>query len=63
MPGVFQNKEFNKKYCDGGILFWGNNIPAEPIYDKGFKDIIVVCLDNEEYIDRSKYPNANILLK
>lgn len=62
IPIIFPNELFNgKKYCDGGIPLVGDNTPIRPVYDKGVENIIVVHLNRETVIDRSQYPDSNII--
>lgn len=62
IPIVFPNEVFNgKKYCDGGIPIIGDNTPIQPVYDTGVENIIVVHLNREMVIDKTKFPNANII--
>lgn len=46
------------KYIDGGIA---DNTPIQPVYGEGCDIIIVVLLSRESRIDRSLYPNTNII--
>lgn len=48
-------------YVDGGIPFVGDNTPIDVAYEKGFKRIYAVILNNEAY-DFSKYPNTQIVI-
>lgn len=62
IPVVFEKVDFHgKKYWDGGIPIVGDNVPIKPLYDNGIEDIVVVHLDRETVIDKSKYPNAKII--
>lgn len=59
LPIIFDSIEVNNEsYIDGGI---GDNIPIKPIYDNGCDIIIVVHLSRETIIDKSRYPEAQIL--
>jgi NTE family protein len=46
------------KYIDGGLR---DNLPIKPLYDEGYKQIIVVHLNREDTIDHSSFPGANII--
>lgn len=62
LPLVFEPIEINEKYyIDGGLI---DNIPIKPLYDYGYKDIIVISNDNETslYELKEKFPNSNIHL-
>ncbi|WP_294755101.1 patatin-like phospholipase family protein [uncultured Ruminococcus sp.] len=62
IPIVFPNELFHgQKYCDGGIPLVGDNTPIQPIYYYGVDNIIVVHLNRETVIDRSQYPDSNII--
>lgn len=61
IPVVFPNEDFQgEKYCDGGCPPRGDNIPIDPVYDLGIKNIIVITLDREKKIDEKRYPDARI---
>lgn len=62
IPIVFKNEKINgKEYCDGGVPVVGDNVPVQPVYETGVENIIVIHLDREGTLDRSLYPNANII--
>ena len=62
IPIIFPNELFNgKKYCDGGIPLVGDNTPIRPVYDTGVENIIVVHLNRETVIDKSQFPDSNII--
>jgi len=62
IPLVYPNEIFNgNKYCDGGIPVFGDNVPVKPVYDTGVENIIVVHLDREAVIDKSQFPDSNII--
>ncbi len=48
----------NQSYVDGGIT---DNVPIEPLYIQGYKDIIIVYLSPNDKINKSKYSNLNII--
>lgn len=62
IPLIFEPIEINDKYyIDGGLI---DNIPIKPLYEYGYKDIIVISCDNETSLDELKesFPNANLYL-
>ena len=62
IPLIFPNVKFKgKKYCDGGVPLLGDNIPIKPVYDKGIMKIIVVHLRQDNYINKWKFPDAEII--
>ncbi len=62
IPIVFSKEMFyGVKYCDGGLPLIGNNIPIEPLYERKIKNIIVVHLDKDKFVDKRKYPDSNII--
>ena len=55
IPAVFPLVELDQNYyCDGGIPFFGDNIPIQPLYDVGFRKFIVVHLRNPRQDERDK---------
>ena len=59
LPVIFDPIEIeDKTYVDGGIK---NNIPIQPLYNEGFRNIIVVHLGRDEIIDLTLFPEANII--
>lgn len=64
IPVIFPTEKFNgNNYCDGGVPVWGDNIPIEPVYDADVEYIIVVCLDENDVIDKSKCPNDKKIIE
>ena len=62
IPIVFPNEEFHgQMYCDGGIPIVGDNVPIEPIYNIGVKNIIVIHLSQDYLVDKEQYPNSKII--
>ena len=62
LPLIYEPIEINSKYYfDGGLL---DNLPIKPLYDYGYKDIIVIPCDNDISLNTltSTYPNSNIYL-
>lgn len=48
-------------YWDGGIPQVGDNTPVSPLYKVGYRSFIVIHLSREVPIDRSLYPDCNII--
>lgn len=48
-------------YWDGGLPIVGDNTPVKPLYDDGFRNLIVVHLTREEPVDRKAFPDCNII--
>ncbi len=46
------------RYIDGGI---NDNIPVKPLYDLGLRKFIVIELTPESKLDKSKFPDAEII--
>lgn len=62
IPMVFPNEIFcGQRYCDGGLPVVGDNVPIQPVYDRGIENIIVIHLKQDAVIDKSKYPGARII--
>lgn len=49
------------KYVDGGIGPGSDNLPIQPLYDKGCDTIFVVHLSQDSIIDKDRFSNAQIL--
>lgn len=59
LPLIYDSSEVEgKKYLDGGMV---DNTPIQPVYGEGCDLIIVVHLSKEASVDRSLYPNAQII--
>ncbi|MGK8688617.1 patatin-like phospholipase family protein [Bacillus cereus] len=59
LPLVFEPEEINGDfYIDGGLK---DNIPIEPLYKTGYRNIIVVHCNPDELFSYDSYPDANIL--
>lgn len=59
LPMIYESKEIeNRRYIDGGI---SDNIPIQPLYGEGCDIIIVVHLGKEAPINKSIYPNTQII--
>lgn len=46
------------KYIDGGIC---DNTPIRPLYEEGFRNLIVISNDWQYRVPKEQYPDANIL--
>ncbi|AYE33579.1 patatin-like phospholipase family protein [Clostridium septicum] len=59
LPLIYDCTEIlGHKYIDGGVA---DNTPIQPVYGEGCDIIIVVLLSKESRIDRSLYPNTEII--
>lgn len=59
LPIIYGAEEIGgNKYVDGGLR---DNLPIKPLYDEGYKQIIVVHLNREDTIEHSSFPDANII--
>lgn len=62
IPLIFPKEDFRgRKYYDGGFPIGGDNTPIQPVYDTGVENIIVVHLNRETVIDKSTFPDSNII--
>ena len=48
----------DRKYRDGGLT---DNLPIEPLYDKGIRHFIVIGLSMDRKIDYDRYPDAEFV--
>jgi len=48
-------------YWDGGIPVIGDNVPVKPLYEDGYRNLIVVHLSREEPVDRKQFPDCHII--
>ena len=59
LPFLYESVTYNgKEYCDGGLA---DNLPVKPLYDAGYRHIIVCGLNPDSKKDLSAYPDADIL--
>lgn len=59
IPLVFDSIEIEgKRYVDGGII---DNVPILPVYELGFRKIIVISLDMYFRLPREQYRDADII--
>lgn len=62
IPIIFPSEKFKgEEYCDGGIPLLGDNVPIQPVYDKGIEMMIVVYLSRDSFVDKKKFPNTKII--
>lgn len=62
LPLIYEPIEINKRYyVDGGLI---DNIPVKPMYDYGYKDIIIISCENDTSLSKLKlkFPNSNLYL-
>ena len=59
LPLIYESAQIEgKRYLDGGLV---DNLPIQPVYGEGCDTIIVVLLSKDVKVDRSLYPNAQII--
>lgn len=59
LPLLYESVTYNgREYCDGGLA---DNLPVKPLYDAGYRHIIVCGLNPDSKKDLSVYPDADIL--
>lgn len=59
LPLIYDSTEIDGvKYIDGGVV---DNTPIQPVYGENCDVIIVVYLSKEGRVDRTLYPNTNII--
>lgn len=59
LPMIYESAEvLGKRYIDGGLV---DNTPIKPLYDEGCDIIITVLLTKEAKIERSNFPDAQII--
>lgn len=58
LPVIYDNVIIDdKRYIDGGVV---DNIPVKPLYDIGYKTIIVVHLSHNSIIRDTDFPGVNM---
>lgn len=58
LPVIYDNVLIdNKRYIDGGVV---DNIPVKPLYDIGYKTIIIVHLSHENIVRDTDFPGVNM---
>lgn len=59
LPFLYESVTYNgREYCDGGLA---DNVPIQPLYDNGYRHIIVCGLNQESKKDISSYEDADII--
>ena len=62
IPIVFPNQKIDGDvYIDGGVLGKEGNVPVKPLYDAGYRTIIIIYLSERDRIDKSLYYGADII--
>lgn len=62
LPMIFGETYLNDDiYLDGGIPVVGDNTPVFPLYQHGFRRLIVVHLSRETPVDRMRFPGCDII--
>ena len=62
IPIVFPNQEIEGEvYIDGGVLGKEGNVPVRPLYDAGYRKIIIIYLSEKDKIHKSLYYGADIV--
>ncbi len=57
LPLLYESVTYNgKEYCDGGLA---DNLPVKPLYDAGYRHIIVCGLNPDSKKDLSAYPDPS----
>ncbi|MCH5193542.1 MAG: patatin-like phospholipase family protein [Oscillospiraceae bacterium] len=61
IPIVFPNQKIEEDvYIDGGVLGREGNVPVQPLYDAGYRNIIIIYLSERDRIDKSLFYGADI---
>lgn len=59
-PGVCPPVEINgQSFIDGGVA---DNLPVRPLYEKGYRKLIVVLLSDHAEIPQEEFPDAEFLV-
>lgn len=59
LPMLYESVTYNgKEYCDGGLA---DNVPVKPLYDMGYRNIVVCGLNPDSKKDISAYTDADII--
>lgn len=62
IPVVFGKTYVNGHlYWDGGLPEVGDNTPVKPLYEAGYRNIIVVHLGRELPVDQNQFPGCHII--
>ena len=56
---LYESVTYNgKEYCDGGLA---DNVPVKPLYDVGYRNIVVCGLNPDSKKNLSPYPDADVI--
>jgi NTE family protein len=59
LPWIYDDVEIDgHNFIDGGIV---DNVPITPLYNKGFRNFLVVHLGRDSLIETEKFPGARII--
>lgn len=59
IPLVYTPVEMEgESFFDGGL---GDNVPVRPLYERGYRNFIVVYLAQRDYVDKSAFPGAHFV--
>ena len=59
LPLLYESVTYNgKEYCDGGLA---DNVPVKPLYDTGYRHIVVCGLNADSKKELSEYPDADFI--
>lgn len=59
IPVIFPMETIDKtKYYDGGFFLGGDNVPIQPLYDEGYRKLVVVHLDERK---TERYDDAEMI--
>lgn len=59
LPLLYESVTYNdKEYCDGGLA---DNVPVKPLYDIGYRHIVVCGLNADSKKELSEYPDADFI--
>jgi len=59
LPVIYSKVSINdKKYMDGGLA---DNLPVAPLYDNGFRKLLIIGLSAKQRIDKVQYPTKELI--
>ncbi|MCI8426147.1 MAG: patatin-like phospholipase family protein [Lachnospira sp.] len=59
LPVIYSKVSINdKKYMDGGLA---DNLPVAPLYDNGFRKLLIIGLSAKQRIDKVQYPAKELI--
>lgn len=59
LPLLYESVTYNgREYCDGGLA---DNVPVKPLYDMGYRHIVVCGLSADSRKDLSEYSDADFI--